>query len=145
MSLIALIIGRINSYYLAIPCAQIAYTGADSGDASVVDAYVACRENPSGWTAVKANLHDPRSVVEAMAGLQIGFGTAGMLALVLHAVAVEVYLGCTPAEGERLRKVSYERRLERGMAKHESRNESGEDCVSNPSDAAARRVKTDAL
>lgn len=33
-----------------------------------------------------------------MAGMQLSFGTAGFLALLMHAVAVEVYLGLTPGE-----------------------------------------------
>ena len=40
---------------------------------------------------------------------------AGFLALILHAVGVELYLRLTPRESERLRMVSYERQLERGM------------------------------
>jgi hypothetical protein len=61
-----------------------------------------------------------------MAGLQMGFGMAVLLALVIHAVAVEVYLGLTPAESERLRRVSYERRLERGLEKAEVVEAEGE-------------------
>ena len=40
---------------------------------------------------------------------------AGFLALIVHAVGVELYLRLTPRESERLRMVSYERQLERGM------------------------------
>jgi hypothetical protein len=36
------------------------------------------------------------------------------LALFMHLVGVEIYLNLTPVEGERLRKVSYERQLEAG-------------------------------
>ncbi|RYC60252.1 hypothetical protein CHU98_g5959 [Xylaria longipes] len=39
---------------------------------------------------------------------------AGTLALVLHAVLVEIYLHLTPAETARLRRISYQRQLERG-------------------------------
>ena len=34
----------------------------------------------------------------------------------MHAVGVEIYLSLTPAEGERLRKVSWERQVERGLS-----------------------------
>lgn len=54
-----------------------------------------------------------------MAGLQKGFGMVGLLAFVLHSVAVEVYLGLTPGESERLRRVSKERRVEPGLEKDE--------------------------
>ena len=37
------------------------------------------------------------------------------MALAIHAIAVEIYLHLTPAEKERLRNVSYERQLERGL------------------------------
>ena len=76
---------------------------------------------------MKANLYDPQSVAEAMAGLQMGFGMAGVLALVLHSVAVEVYLGLTPGESERLRKVSFERRVERGLGKGEDAHAQSEE------------------
>jgi hypothetical protein len=51
---------------------------------------------------------------------------AGMLVLVIHSVAVEVNLGLTPAESERLRQISYERRLEMGLEKcNEPEDEDG--------------------
>lgn len=64
---------------------------------------------------MEANFYDPQSVAEATAGLQMRFSMAGLLALAIHAVAVEVCLGTTPAESARFRRVSYERRLERGL------------------------------
>ena len=48
------------------------------------------------------------------AALGFCFGTAIWLALVLHAIGVEVYLALTPKEGTRLRYVSYQRQLEAG-------------------------------
>jgi len=120
MAVSAVMIGRIGGYYMSVSCAQIAYTGAEYSarpDPDASSKYAACRSDPEGWTAVKANLYDPESVAEAMAGLQMGFGMAGMLALVIHSVAVEMYLSLTPAESERLRKISYARRLELGLEK----------------------------
>lgn len=122
MAISGLIIGRIGGYYMAVSCEQIAYTGAAYSDRPDPDAsskYAACSADPSGWTAVKADLYDPQSVAEAMAGLQMGFGMAGVVAFVLHSVLVELYLGLTPGESERLRKVSYERRVERGLEKRD--------------------------
>lgn len=37
------------------------------------------------------------------------------LALMLHAIGIEIYLRLTPRETERLREVSYQRQLEAGM------------------------------
>jgi hypothetical protein len=45
---------------------------------------------------------------------EVTFAAAGFLALVLHAVGVEIYLKLTPREAERLRMVSYQRQLDRG-------------------------------
>jgi len=122
MPVSAVIIGRIGGYYTSISCEQIAHAGATYSSRPDPDAsgkFAACQADPTGWAAVKADLYDPQSVAEAMAGLQMGFGMAGLLAFVVHAVAVELYLGLTPAESERLRRVSYERRVERGLEKSE--------------------------
>jgi hypothetical protein len=122
MPVSAMIIGRIGGYYTSVACEQIAYAGATYSarpDPNASDKFAACQTDPTGWTAVKADLYDPQSVAQAMAGLQMGFGMAGLLAFVVHAVAVEVYLGLTPAESERLRRVSVERRVERGLEKRE--------------------------
>jgi len=45
----------------------------------------------------------------------MSFGMALWLAFVLHLVGVEIYLSLTPRESNRLRQVSYERQLERGL------------------------------
>lgn len=55
-------------------------------------------------------------VEQAAASLQTSFGMAGWLAFWLQAVGIEIYLRLTPAEGERLRKISFERQLERGFS-----------------------------
>lgn len=110
MALSALIISQYGNYYTAMPCRQIADMG---GDPTI---YPNCVSDPNGQTAVVANLSSPTSVEQVAASLQISFGMAGWLAFFLHVVGVEVYLALTPAEGERLRQVSYERQLERGFS-----------------------------
>jgi len=111
MVLTAIIVGRIGGYFIAIKCSQLAFAaGADAAAE-----FTACAADPGAWAAVEANLYDPKGFAEVIAAFQISFGMAGWVALAIHAVAVEVYLGLTPAEGERLRKLSYERRLERGL------------------------------
>jgi hypothetical protein len=52
---------------------------------------------------------------EIAASLNSAFGASAWLALLLHVIAAEVYLRLTPAEAQRLRKVSYRRQLEAGM------------------------------
>ncbi|KAK3714964.1 hypothetical protein LTR37_007454 [Vermiconidia calcicola] len=110
MILSAMIISQFGNYYVAMSCEQIAQMG---GDPSV---YPNCVANPEGQTAVVANLPGATSVEEVAASLHTSFGMAGWLAIALHAVGVEIYLALTPVEGERLRRVSYERQLERGLS-----------------------------
>ena len=110
MPISAVIIGRIGGYYASISCDQIAYAGATYSarpDSNASGKLAACHVDPTGWTAVKVNLYDLKAVTQAMAGLQMGFGMAGLLAFVVHSVAVEVFLDLTPAESERLRRVSW--------------------------------------
>ena len=38
------------------------------------------------------------------------------IAIVMHAIGVEIYLNLTPAENHRLRRISYEKQLEAGYA-----------------------------
>ncbi|KAG8733975.1 hypothetical protein FRC10_012047 [Ceratobasidium sp. 414] len=49
--------------------------------------------------------------------LRIAFGPAGWIALLLHAIGVEIYIHSTPGEDARFRKVSYRRQLERGSTR----------------------------
>lgn len=109
MILAAMIISRIGNYYIAMPCEQIASMG---GDPTI---YPNCAADTHGQTAVVANIVNPTAVEQVAASLQTSFGMAGWLAFLMHAVGVEIYLALTPAEGERLRQVSYERQLERGF------------------------------
>ncbi|SMR58244.1 unnamed protein product [Zymoseptoria tritici ST99CH_1E4] len=105
------IISSIGSYYTAMSCAQIAGT-RDDGD---VSAYAACVSDPGGYTAVHADFSSTAGIEEIAAGFELTFGMALWMAIVIHAVGVEVYLRLTTAEGERLREVSYERQVEKGM------------------------------
>lgn len=103
------IVGMIPDSYRQISCEQIDSVG---GEAAAL--YASCDADPSGWAAVKMDFAG-NGVVEIMAALQGTFGGAGILAFILHAIGIELYLHLTPAEAERLRKVSYERQLERGF------------------------------
>ncbi|KAI4180583.1 MAG: hypothetical protein LQ346_006955 [Caloplaca aetnensis] len=47
--------------------------------------------------------------------LRLSFGMALWLALFLHAAGVEIYLNLTPRESNRLRQVSYEKQMEKGL------------------------------
>ncbi|RGP62308.1 hypothetical protein FSPOR_9353 [Fusarium sporotrichioides] len=68
---------------------------------------------------------DQRVITEGIPGerpdaiaarLNSAFGASAWLALLVHVIAAEVYLRLTPAEAERLRKVSYRRQMEAGIS-----------------------------
>lgn len=114
MIISAKIISSIGGYYRAMPCDQIASMFNDQEKFKA--SYPQCSSatgNTEGWIAVPANFNGKSHVAAA---LDLTFGTAGWLALVLHAVGVEIYLQLTPREGERLREVSYQRQLEAGFS-----------------------------
>lgn len=110
MILSTMIISIGQKYYMAMPCKQIAYMGGD------VSIYPACKADPNGFTAVNVNFNTPQGVEQVASGMQMTFGMSAWLAFWIHAIGIEVYLRLTPAEGERLRKVSYERQVERGFS-----------------------------
>ncbi|KAK6442732.1 hypothetical protein LTR95_001015 [Oleoguttula sp. CCFEE 5521] len=116
MFLAALIISSIGGFYTSRPCAQIA---SIVGQDMTINLYPGCLpffqgKNNALEVVVKAGFPNGNPV-EIGAGLGITFGSAGWLAFWIHAVAIEFYLRLTPAEGQRLRQVSYERQLERGF------------------------------
>lgn len=68
---------------------------------------------------------DTRAIVQAKFGsqpeqvsaaLRLSFGMALWMSLFLHGVGVEIYLNLTPRESNRLRQVSYEKQMERGLS-----------------------------
>lgn len=110
----AKLISSIGGYYRAMPCDQIASLFKDQQ--SFKATYPQCSSATgitAGWVAVPANFSG-KSEVAAVLGLT--FGTAGWLALAIHAIGVEIYLQLTPRETERLRGVSYQRQLEAGYS-----------------------------
>jgi len=110
MIIAALVITQIGGYFISMPCQKIEYVDGDT------QSYAACRENPDAQTAVLANFNTTNGVEHIAAALDTSFGMAGWLALAMHAIGIEIYLRLTPAEGERLRQVSFERQAERGLS-----------------------------
>ena len=108
MIIAAQIITNFPGYFAAMPCRQIESMGGDAM------AYPVCAEDMNARTVVAAKFDD--NVEHIAASFHVTFGTAGWLALWMHAIGVEIYLKLTSAEDERLRRVSYERQLERGFA-----------------------------
>ncbi len=102
--------------YDVMDCAELAFIYHNS--TALYAQFPACQPSnrvfaPDGQVVVKAHLAGAAGPNNA--ALEVSFATAGFLALILHAVGVELYLRLTPRESERLRMVSYERQLERGM------------------------------
>ncbi|KAL1622151.1 hypothetical protein SLS54_005218 [Diplodia seriata] len=117
----ATVVSASRNYFVARPCAQLLFTLAGS-ERRLLAAFPECAAYVSGGDAgkhalVRADMGagGPAGPAGVGAALGVGFGMALWLALVLHAVGVEVYLKLTPREHERLRNVSYQRQLEAGM------------------------------
>lgn len=115
MIISATVTSRLSRYYTTMECGQIETI---YGNAHAVDKfYPQCAQPNSGP-------HDP-VVVQGLfpgrpeqigASFEMSFGMALWMALFLHAAGVEIYLGLTPRESNRLRQVSYEKQMEKGFA-----------------------------
>jgi uncharacterized membrane protein len=111
-----IIISTMDRYQLAMECAKIDYIMEDRN--STLTEYPDClsyydRTDLGRSALVQANFNG--SAPQVAASLDLTFGTAMWLALLLHAVGVEIYLQLTPREAQRLRQVSYEKQLEAGF------------------------------
>lgn len=85
---------------------------------TVYSTYPVCSPGNSNLTVdsqviVKVNYNG--NPEQSDTALDIGFPMAIWIALVIHAVGIELYLRLTPKEAERLRNVSYKRQLAAGM------------------------------
>lgn len=110
------IISALGGYYFPMECAKLDYMMEDGN--SVLAAYPDCisyynNTDPSKMALVQANFYG--SIAQVAAGLNMTFGMALWLALLIHAIGVETYLQLTPRESQRLRQVSYEKQLEAGI------------------------------
>ncbi|KAK4096015.1 hypothetical protein N658DRAFT_502059 [Parathielavia hyrcaniae] len=120
MILSALIVSG-DGYVVPMPCAKVAFLAGSPQE--TVQTFPECDVYFSQQDVSKTVLV-PASMLEdganAIAMMSMAFGPGLWLALVLHAIGVEIYLHLTPAEANRLRNVSYQRQLEAGM-KHPGR------------------------
>ncbi|KAL8873328.1 MAG: hypothetical protein Q9174_001187 [Haloplaca sp. 1 TL-2023] len=116
MIISAQILGAAGGFYQAWPCDKISFLYEDNS-AGFQNDYPQCfaaNGTMDGWVAVRAKFADTSTQIGASLG--VTFGSAGWLALVLHAIGVEIYLQMTPRESNRLRAVSYQRQLEAGFS-----------------------------
>ena len=111
----AQIISRLSRYYTTMSCGEL--LSIYNSSHAVQSLYPQCGK--PGSTAdtlviVQATFGNGRPE-QIGASLRISFGMALWMALILHLAGVEIYLALTPREGNRLRQVSYERQMERGL------------------------------
>jgi uncharacterized membrane protein len=116
MILGTLIISMMDRYKLAMECAKIDHIMQDPN--STLTEYPDCvsfydRSDPGKLALVQAKFSG--SAPQVAASLDLSFGMAMWLALLIHAIGVEIYLQLTPHEAQRLRRVSYEKQLEAGF------------------------------
>jgi hypothetical protein len=112
MALSAIVITKIGDYYQIQTCGEVVF-GYNSWE-KTIQLYPECASRINETNiVVLANFNGKSEQIGASLG--VGFGMAVWMSLLLHLVGVEIYLGLTPRETERLRKVSYEKQLEAGM------------------------------
>ncbi|KAK1220724.1 hypothetical protein PQX77_016550 [Marasmius sp. AFHP31] len=113
MIIFAKIIAAIGQYHTVWRCEEVLYT-IDNNSTKLAELYPTCLTGsldatyvavPAMWT----------TALNAGSALRISFGPAFWIAFLLHALGVEIYIHLTPGETARLRKVSYQRQLEKGF------------------------------
>ncbi|KAF7537175.1 hypothetical protein G7Z17_g12906 [Cylindrodendrum hubeiense] len=114
----AMITRSMDPYYSVGSCAAVDYMYFHNRT-TVEALYPDCAsfyngDDPDQRILIKGDFTAPRPEQKA-SGLNVTFGASAWLALAIHCIAVEIYLRLTPAEAERLRRVSYQRQLEAGM------------------------------
>lgn len=91
---------KSGAYYQPFSCEVVEYLVKAVGPAfRVAKLYPACKDymagdDPGRWTVVRANMDDDQSPLGAAAALQIGFSTGMVIAFILHAFLVELYVSC---------------------------------------------------
>ncbi|KAL0070560.1 hypothetical protein AAF712_002399 [Marasmius tenuissimus] len=125
MIITAKIVAAIGQYYTdnkeltAISsvwrCEEVLYT-IDNNSTMLEELYPTCLSGfldtehvavPALWT----------TALNIGSALRMSFGPALWIGTLLHAIGVEIYIHLTPGETARLRKVSYQRQLEKGVGR----------------------------
>ncbi|KAG9074813.1 hypothetical protein FRC06_010442 [Ceratobasidium sp. 370] len=109
MIITAKIVAAIDQYHTVWSCGEVEYVLKNA--TLVAQQYPTCASGVDAFVAVPARW---TTALPIGSSLRIAFGPAGWIALLVHAIGVEIYIHLTPGEDTRLRKVSYQRQLERG-------------------------------
>lgn len=112
MVISAVVISHMGNYYQIKTCGEIAFGIYSWEEAS--RRYPECVSRVEDMNIiVRADFKGELEQLGASFGLT--FGMAFWLAFLIHLVGVEIYLGLTPRESERLRRISYKKQLEAGL------------------------------
>lgn len=118
LNLASVIITKMGGYYQLWTCGELDYIYDYYGLGEMpADEYPQCLESgatPDTLVAVSAQ-RISTSLEGTSASTTLPLGPMLWLSIVMHLVGVEIYLALTPREGERLRRVSYEKQLEAGL------------------------------
>ena len=115
MILSALIASQASGYYTTFSCGEL-FTIYDTTQ-NVTSLYPQCGQlgSTDDTLVIVQGSFANAQAEQIAASLRMSFGMAMWLALFLHLVGVEIYLNLTPRESNRLRQVSYERQMEKGL------------------------------
>ncbi|PGH13515.1 hypothetical protein AJ79_03646 [Helicocarpus griseus UAMH5409] len=118
----AIVVSKIGTYQNIWPCEMVNFTWMQYGYAQgeyLVD-YPLCasplNNSTNSFTIVTANIFSKTDPARIGASFQIPASTMFVIALILHAAGVEIYLALTRGEAARLRIESYRRQLAAGYA-----------------------------
>ncbi len=121
MSAASVIMARAGTFYHEKPCEEIAFDytffGLGGPKNPTTQLYPICG-SPANLTASKGNVavNVGTELPEQIgAGLNLGFGMGIWVCMLIHLLAVEIYLHLTTAEAQRLRIVSHQKQLKAGM------------------------------
>lgn len=108
-------------YYISIRCSELWYmytffAGVPDSRNPVRQLYPQCTGPNSQVYVTVPTQGGNRQNPENIAALgRATFGPAGWLAIIIHAILLELYLALTPAESARLRDVSYDKQVKAGF------------------------------
>jgi len=114
MIISALIIAGIASYHSIWTCDEIAFLSGNA-TSTFKQEFPQCLSATSlkeTYVSVQAKWTDRLHIGSAF---RVTFGMATWVAFAIHAIGVEIYIHLTGAESLRLKKVSYQKQIERGL------------------------------
>ncbi|CAE6509867.1 unnamed protein product [Rhizoctonia solani] len=111
MIISAKIVAAIGQYFVVWSCDEVLYT-MHNNSTQLMEMFPACSTEPleSAHVAVPAVW---TRAVNIGSTFRVVFGPSLWIAVLVHAIGVEIYIHLTPGETARLRKVSYQKQLER--------------------------------